>query len=225
MSRYRMGACVNKVSTVYLVDDDEGVSGAIRLLLESVGLKVEAFSNAQDFLVNFDSERHACAVIDVRMPGMSGLALQNELKARGQSIPIVFITGHGDVRMAVQAVQAGAVDFIEKPFRDQHLLDSIHKALAQSSTQKSSGNERSVISARIKTLTSRETEVMKLIVEAKKSKEIARMLNISIKTVEFHRSRVMEKMHTSSALDLVRLVLMAQDGVTPSTRGVMASSI
>lgn len=196
--------------TVCVVDDDEGVSGAIRMLLESVGLKVAAFSNAQEFLDKYDAKRHACALLDVRMPGMSGLSLQNELKARGHSVPIVFITGHGDVRMAVQAVQAGAIDFIEKPFRDQHLLDSIYKALAQGTTLKSADDERAVIAARINSLTSRELEVMNLIVEAKKSKEIARILNISLKTVEFHRSRVMEKMLTSSALDLIRLVLMAQ---------------
>lgn len=220
-----MGDCLTtKAPTVCVVDDDEGVSGAIRLLLESVGLEVEAFSNAQQFLDKFDPKRYGCALIDVRMPGMSGLTLQHELKARGHSIPIVFISGHGDVRMAVQAVQAGAVDFIEKPFRDQHLLDSIHKALAQGSTMRSSWDERSLIAARIKTLTPRETEVMNLIAEAKKSKEIACTLNISVKTVEFHRSRVMEKMQTNSALDLVRLVLMAQNGSAPPSKGVTNSS-
>jgi FixJ family two-component response regulator len=203
--------------TVYVVDDDEAVAHSLRMLLESVGLKVEAFPAAQEFLERVEiASTAACVLLDVRMPGMSGLQLQDALKARGVAIPIVFITGHGDVRMAVRAVQAGAVDFIEKPFHDQDLLDSIHKALARDTAQRSSGDERALIVKRIKTLTPRELEVMHLVVEGKQSKVIARMLDISAKTVEFHRARVMEKMHTSSALDLVRIVLMAEQRPVPS---------
>lgn len=213
---------------VYVVDDDEAVSHSLRMLLESVGLSVETFPTAQAFLEHAELSRSACLLLDVRMPGMSGLQLQESLRRRGLSMPIVFITGHGDVRMAVRAVQAGAVDFIEKPFHDQDLLDSIHKALAQGSAQRSTGDERDQVAARIKTLTPRELEVMNLVVEGKPSKVIARILDISTKTVEFHRSRVMEKMQTSSSLDLVRLVLMAErpaptaagtDNVVPLSRG------
>lgn len=202
--------------SVYVVDDDEAVAHSLCMLLESVGLTVETFATAQAFLERTDLSRTACLLLDVRMPGMSGLQLQEAMKARGLSIPIVFITGHGDVRMAVRAVQAGAVDFIEKPFHDQDLLDSIHKALAHGLAQRSTGDERALIAARIKTLTPRELEVMNLVVEGKPSKVIARMLDISAKTVEFHRSRVMEKMHTSSALDLVRIVLMAEHVAQPA---------
>jgi len=212
---------------VYVVDDDEAVSHSLRMLLESVGLSVETFPTAQAFLEHAELSRSACLLLDVRMPGMSGLQLQESLRRRGLSMPIVFITGHGDVRMAVRAVQAGAVDFIEKPFHDQDLLDSIHKALAQGSAQRSTVDERDQVAARIKTLTPRELEVMNLVVEGKPSKIIARILDISTKTVEFHRSRVMEKMQTSSSLDLVRLVLMAErpaptaagtDNVVPLSR-------
>lgn len=213
--------------TVYVVDDDEAVAHSLRMLLESVGLAVQTFPTAHDFLERVEiAKTAACVLLDVRMPGMSGLQLQDALKARGVSISIVFITGHGDVRMAVRAVQAGAVDFIEKPFHDQDLLDSIHRALARDTAQRSLGDERALIAKRIKTLTPRELEVMHLVVEGKQSKVIARLLDISAKTVEFHRARVMEKMHTSSALDLVRIVLMAEqqpaqgssDKVVPITR-------
>lgn len=203
-------------ATVYVVDDDEAVAHSLRMLLESVGLSVETFSTAQAFLEQAELSRTACLLLDVRMPGMSGLQLQESLRQRGLSMPIVFITGHGDVRMAVRAIQSGAVDFIEKPFHDQDLLDSIHKALAHGSTQRSKGDDSAQVVARIKTLTPRELEVMNLVVEGKPSKVIARMLDISAKTVEFHRSRVMEKMQTSSSLDLVRMVLMAEHATRPA---------
>ena len=202
--------------TVCVVDDDEAVSRSLRALLESVGLAVETFATAQAFLDRADRGRAGCLLLDVRMPGMSGLDLQEAMSARGQTIPIVFITGHGDVRMAVRAVKAGAVDFIEKPFREQDLLDAIQKALAADVVRRSSGDERAVVVARIKSLTPREREVMDLVVEGKASKVIARLLDISAKTVEFHRSRVMDKMQAHSALDLVRIVLVAQQSGAPA---------
>jgi FixJ family two-component response regulator len=207
---------MNLQRSVCVVDDDEAVARSLRALLESVGLAVETFATAQAFLDRADTARAGCLVLDVRMPGMSGLDLQEAMAARGQTIPIVFITGHGDVRMAVRAVKAGAVDFIEKPFRDQDLLDAIQKALADDVVRRSSGDERAVVVARIKSLTPREREVMELVVEGKASKVIARLLGISAKTVEFHRARVMDKMQAHSALDLVRTVLAAQQGA-PST--------
>jgi len=207
---------MNLQRSVCVVDDDEAVARSLRALLESVGLAVETFATAQAFLDRADTARAGCLVLDVRMPGMSGLDLQEAMAARGQTIPIVFITGHGDVRMAVRAVKAGAVDFIEKPFRDQDLLDAIQKALADDVVRRSSGDELAVVVARIKSLTPREREVMELVVEGKASKVIARLLGISAKTVEFTRARVMDKMQAHSALDLVRTVLAAQQGA-PST--------
>jgi FixJ family two-component response regulator len=215
---------MNLQRSVCVVDDDEAVARSLRALLESVGLAVETFATAQAFLDRADTARAGCLVLDVRMPGMSGLDLQEAMGARGQTIPIVFITGHGDVRMAVRAVKAGAVDFIEKPFRDQDLRDAIQNALADDVVRHSSGDERAVVVARIKSLTPREREVMELVVEGKASKVIARLLGISAKTVEFHRARVMDKMQAHSALDLVRTVLAAQQGVASTATPTAAGS-
>jgi len=198
--------------TVCVVDDDQAVARSLRALLESVGQEVETFASAQAFLDRTDKARAGCLVLDVRMPGMSGLDLQEALADRGQVIPIVFITGHGDVRMAVRAVKAGAVDFIEKPFRDQDLLDCVHKALARDSEQRCDGDGRALVEACVRSLTPREREVMELVVEGKPSKLIARQLDISTKTVEFHRARMMDKMRAATALELVRIVLTARAG-------------
>jgi two-component system response regulator FixJ len=207
--------------TVCVVDDDEAVARSLEALLGSVGLRVETFGSAQDFLDRADPRRGpiGCLVLDVRMPGMSGLELQERLAAEGQPIPIVFITGHGDVRMAVRAVKAGAVDFIEKPFRDQDLLDCIHKVLAADGAQRPEAREWAAVVARLESLTPREREVMELVIEGRSSKLIARQLGISAKTVEFHRARVMEKMQVASALDLVRVVLTARQSAATGGAG------
>lgn len=195
---------------VCVVDDDEGVSRSLRALLESVGLDVKTFASPTEFLSDADPAQIGCMVLDVRMPGMSGIDLHELLCSRGFDVPVVFITGHGDVRTAVRAVKAGAVDYIEKPFRDQELLDCIQKALAREDERRSGGDEIAVARERIKTLTAREKEVLDLVVAGQSSKVIARQLRISPKTVEFHRARLLDKMQARSVLDLVRIILTAQ---------------
>jgi len=196
---------------VFIVDDDPGVTDAMRLLLRSVGLPAEVFHSASEFLEAFDPDRPGCLVLDVRMPGMSGLDLQTHLQEHGVTLPIIFVTAHGDVPMAVEAVKAGAVDFVQKPFRDQDLIDKIHQALELDARTRSEAGRRKEIQDRMETLTPRETEVMQLVVEGKANKNIARSLGISQRTVEIHRSRVMEKMKVRSVSKLVQLALKARE--------------
>ena len=195
--------------TVFVVDDDEAVRESLNDLLDSVGLNVETFSSAQDFLEVYELERQGCLVLDIRMPFMSGLELQEELIKRGAILPIIFITGHGDVPMAVQAIQRGAHDFVQKPFRDQDLLDRINHALAQYSTEFEDKLQKTLVNKHIQDLTSREREVMDLIVAGKANKVIAIDLNLSQRTVEVHRANVMEKLEARSLADLVRIVTHA----------------
>ena len=196
-----------KPATVFVVDDDEAVRTSLRLLLKSVGLPVETFASAQEFLDQFDPSRAGCLVLDIRMPGMSGLELQQHLNDRHSIMPIVFITGHGDVPMAVEAMQAGAVDFIQKPFRDQDLIDRINRALEKDREMRSELRERDEIRRRMSQLTPREREVLELVTQGKANKVIAGDLNVSQRTVEIHRARVMEKMEAHSLAHLVRMVL------------------
>jgi RNA polymerase sigma factor (sigma-70 family) len=193
--------------TVFVVDDDPGVADAIRLLLRSVGLPSEAFGSAKDFLESYDSGRAGCLVLDVRMPGMSGLDLQARLKEMGSTLPIIFVTAHGDVPMAVDAVKAGALDFVQKPFRDQELLDKIQEALEADAHRRVEMRDLTEIKTRLESLTPREFEVMELVVAGKPNKNIARALGISQRTVEIHRARVMEKMQVRSVSMLVQLVM------------------
>jgi FixJ family two-component response regulator len=199
-----------KPPTVFVVDDDEAVRTSLRLLLKSVGLQVETFASAQEFLDQFDPDRAGCLVLDIRMPGMSGLELQQQLNERHSIMPIVFITGHGDVPMAVEAMQAGAVDFIQKPFRDQDLIDRINRALEKDKAMRGSLRERDEIRRRMSQLTPREREVLELVTQGKANKVIAGDLNVSQRTVEIHRARVMEKMGAASLAHLVRMVIEAQ---------------
>jgi FixJ family two-component response regulator len=196
-------------ATVFVVDDDDAVRTSLRLLLKSVGLPVETHASAQDFLDGHDAERPGCLVLDIRMPGMSGLELQEHLNRVHSMIPIVFITGHGDVPMAVEAMQHGAVDFIQKPFRDQDLIDRINQALEKDQQNRDGLRERDVIRARMETLTPREREVLDLVTRGKANKVIAGDLDVSQRTVEIHRARVMEKMGASSLAHLVRMVIEA----------------
>ena len=193
--------------TVFVVDDDAAVRDSLKMLLKSVGQLVETFGSAQEFLDAYKDDRPGCLVLDIRMPGMSGLELQEKLNERHAIIPVIFITGHGDVPMAVEAMQAGAVDFIQKPFRDQDLLDRINQALEKDAANRAALAERSAIAKRLATLTPREHEVMELVVRGKANKVIAGDLNLSQRTVEIHRARVMEKMQASSLAHLVRMVL------------------
>lgn len=199
-----------KPATVFVVDDDDAVRTSLRLLLKSVGLPVETFGSAQEFLDAFDAERAGCLVLDIRMPGMSGLELQQRLNEIHAIVPIVFITGHGDVPMAVEAMQHGAVDFIQKPFRDQDLIDRINQALEKDRDNRAGLRERDAIRRRMQQLTPREREVLDLVTQGKANKVIAGDLNVSQRTVEIHRARVMEKMGASSLAHLVRMVIEAE---------------
>ena len=192
---------------VYLVDDDPQIRIAMQALFDSVGLGNKSFASADDFLKDDPQNCAGCLVLDIRMPGLGGLELQDELIARGISLPIIFITGHGDVPMAVEAMQKGAIDFIQKPFRDQELLDCIHKALKSDRENRDAREKRSGIGRRLATLTKREQEVFDLVVTGKPNKVIAYDLGVSQRTVEIHRSRVMEKMQARSLADLVRMHL------------------
>jgi FixJ family two-component response regulator len=196
-----------KPATVFVVDDDDAVRTSLRLLLKSVGLPVETFGSAQEFL---DADRAGCLVLDIRMPGMSGLELQQKLNEIHAITPIVFITGHGDVPMAVEAMQHGAVDFIQKPFRDQDLIDRINQALERDKENRAGLKERDAIRRRMEQLTPREREVLDLVTQGKANKVIAGDLNVSQRTVEIHRARVMEKMGASSLAHLVRMVIEAE---------------
>jgi two-component system, LuxR family, response regulator FixJ len=193
--------------TVFVVDDDAGVRDSLRMLLKSVGLPAEAFESGQEFLDADRDDRPGCLVLDIRMPGMSGLELQAKLNERHCILPIIFITGHGDVPMAVEAMQAGAVDFIQKPFRDQDLLDRINQALEKDAGSRRMLAGRNGIRRQLTLLTPREKEVLDLVVAGKANKVIAGNLNLSQRTVEIHRARVMEKMEAHSLAHLVRMVL------------------
>jgi FixJ family two-component response regulator len=191
---------------VYLVDDDDAVRDSLGLLFRSVGLECAVFASALEFLDAYDANRRSCLVADIRMPGLSGLELQQRLNEQRADIPIIFVTGHGDVPMAVGAMKSGAIDFIQKPFRDQDLLDRIHKALAQDREQRESRAEQREIRNRLALLTPRETEVMQRVVRGQANKVIAMDLGVSQRTVELHRARVMHKLQMRSLAELVSAV-------------------
>lgn len=197
-------------ATVFLVDDDEAVRDAMSLLLKSVDLRVQAFDSATAFLDTYDPDQQGVLVLDIRMPGMSGMELQDKLLELGFNIPIVFITGHGDIPMAVEAMRKGAVDFVPKPFRDQDLLDRVNHALRIEEDSHEANAAKEEIGRRIERLTPREREVMELVVQGAANKVIAGDLNVSQRTVEIHRARVMEKLQVRSVAQLVRLYIAAQ---------------
>ena len=202
-----MNTDLNRKSTVYIVDDDQAIRHAMELLMRSVGLDYEIFHSGDDFLSGHTNDRAGCLVLDIRMPGLGGLELQEKLNETGSTLPIIFITGHGDVPMAVEAMQKGAVDFIQKPFRDQELLDQISEALKTDQERRSARDQQTEVSNRLEKLTKREREVMDLVVTGKPNKVIAYELGVSQRTVEIHRARVMEKMEARSLADLVRMHL------------------
>ncbi len=193
--------------TVFVVDDDAAVRDSLSWLIKSVGLNVESYASAQDFLDALDPKGRGCVVLDVRMPGMSGLELQEKLVADDVSVPVIMLTGHGDVPMAVRAVKAGAFDFIEKPFNDQVLLDRIQQALKQEQQTRQVEEQRAQVVSRLALLTPREREVLSWVVSGNPNKVIAAQLGISCRTVEIHRGRVMEKMQARSLSELVRIGL------------------
>jgi RNA polymerase sigma factor (sigma-70 family) len=197
--------------TVFIVDDDPAIRFAMQALMDSVGLNHEIFGSGDDFLSAVDDDRGGCLVLDIRMPGLGGLELQQELLNRGNSLPVIFITGHGDVPMAVEAMQKGAVDFIQKPFRDQDLLDRISEALKADREQREARNANAIVAERVSKLTNREREVFDLVVTGKPNKVIAYELGVSQRTVEIHRARVMEKMEARSLADLVKMHMASGD--------------
>jgi len=199
-------------ATVFVVDDDEAVRASLKLLLKTLGLPAQTYASAQEFLATFDERRGGCLVLDIRMPGMSGLELQEELNTRGAMLPIIFITGHGDVPMAVEAMQRGAMDFLQKPFRDQDLLDRISEALAKDRAGRELLGNRERMRARVAALTPREREVMALVTQGKANKVIAADLDLSQRTVEIHRAHVMEKMGANSLAHLVRMAIEMDEG-------------
>lgn len=200
---------------VFIVDDDEAVRGSLKLLLKSVGLPAATYPSAQAFLAAYNSSQPGCVVLDVRMPGMSGLELQQLLNLRGATVPVIFVTGHGDIPMAVEAMQHGAFDFLQKPFRDQDLLDRIQRALELDRATRQQLKEQDRIRERMQSLTPRERAVLKLVTSGKPNKVMAADLGVSQRTVEIHRARVMEKMGASSLAQLVRMVLDADPEQPP----------
>lgn len=194
--------------TVFIVDDDQPVRELVAALMASVALKTESFGSAQAFLDTYDADRSGCLVLDVRMPGMTGLELQQELHRRHCGLPIIMLTGFGDVATAVQALKAGALAFIEKPFSRQALIEHVHRALARDARQRREREECARIESRLALLSQREREVMELVVAGKPNKAVAAELGISKKTVDAHRAQVMRKMQVDSLAELVRQVLI-----------------
>lgn len=190
---------------VFIVDDDADVRRAMERLIRSVGLDVEAYASAKAFLLREAPDRPGCIVLDVRMPGLSGLDLQRELARASLNLPIIFVTGHGTVPMSVRAMKAGAIDFLQKPIDDQVLLDAVQQAIEQDRRSRRERAEVQAVWARVKTLTPREREVFALVVEGLLNKQIAGELGTSEKTIKVHRARVMQKMQADSLAELVRM--------------------
>lgn len=203
---YQPEACV-----VHVVDDDPGLRRSLRFLLDSVGWTVQLHASAEEFLdvVAAPQTQPCCLLLDIRMPSMSGLELQQVLRGRGIDLPILFMTGHADVSMAVQAMKSGAIDFIEKPFNDQKVLDAVAAAIRQSAEAIDEAGRRHAAGAMLALLSPREQEVARLVAQGQPNKQIASSLNISEKTVHIHRQHVMEKAGVSSAAELARLMLRA----------------
>lgn len=199
------------VPAIYVVDDDDGMRRALDTLLSTVGYKTAVFSRPSEFLTSFKVDAPGCLVLDIRMPDMSGLEVQQHLNRMGSMLPVIFITGHGDVPMAVQAMKEGAYEFIQKPFRDQDLLDRINHALKQDAENRSIVGRRAEVQHRLESLTPRERQVMHMVVDGAANKVIAIDLGLSERTVEIHRSKVMEKMGARSVAHLVKLHLTLAD--------------
>jgi FixJ family two-component response regulator len=192
-------------ATIFVVDDDDGMRRALNLLLHTVGYKTAAFASPKEFLDEFRPDTAGCLVLDIRMPGMSGLELQQHLHRMGSMLPVIFITGHGDVPMAVQAMKEGAFEFVQKPFRDQDLLDRINQALEVDRENRGMLALRADVLQRFESLSSREKQVMDMVVDGAANKKIAIDLGLSERTVEIHRAKVMEKMGARSLAHLVKL--------------------
>jgi FixJ family two-component response regulator len=197
--------------TVYVIDDDAAVLDSLRWLLESVRLPVKTFATATAFLAEAPSATHGCVVVDIRLPGMSGLDLQDRLNQMRLGLPVIIITGHGDVPVAIRALKAGAYDFLEKPFSDELLLDRVRGALQQNAQDRHDVEHQRAVLDRRDSLTPRERQVMDMVVQGKLNKQIAAELELSHKTIEVHRSHVMEKMAARSLADLVRMAVLLEE--------------
>jgi len=191
---------------VFVVDDDPSVRSSLKFLLSTVGLHVESFDSSDAFLHKKPSDAPSCLVLDVRLPGLSGLDFQRELAAKNTPIPIIFLTGHGDIPMSVRAMKAGAVEFLTKPFRDQDLLDAIRIALERDRARREQDKDVMILQQRFDSLTSREQEVISMVVSGMLNKQIADQLGTAESTVKVQRSRAIEKMHAESLVDLIRMI-------------------
>jgi FixJ family two-component response regulator len=198
-------------SKVFIVDDDDAVRKSLQLLFKTVGIEAVGFESGDEFLHAFDNDWQGCIVLDIRMPGTSGLEVQKILQERGCSQPIIVITGHGDVPMAVEAMQLGAFDFVQKPFRDQELMDRVGQALSYNQAHQEEAEQQRVAAEHYVTLTPREAEVMACVVKGLANKVIAMDLDVSQRTIEIHRARVMEKMKVRSLAELVRMAMLLED--------------
>jgi FixJ family two-component response regulator len=196
---------------IYIVDDDNGMRTSLAWLLESVGVKSEGFANAADFLRAFDPDIPACLVLDVRMPETSGFDVQSELNRRGATLPIIFVSGHGDIPMSVRALQNGAIDFVEKPYNSQQMLDRVQRAMKLATQRHAADQKRRDLRKRLDSLTGREKEVLRGVIDGKGSKRIAADLDISVKTVDVHRASIKEKLGVASIATLVRDVMAVWD--------------
>jgi two-component system response regulator FixJ len=205
------GKDIKAKPTIYIVDDDDGMRRALTVLMTTVGYHAVPFAKPTDFLAKHDPRQPGCLVLDVRMPEMSGLEVQQQLNRSGALIPVILITGHGDIPMAVQAMKDGAFDFLQKPFRDQELLDRINAALKQDAENRAAVERLADVKARAESLTPREREVMALVVDGRANKVIAIDLGLSERTVEIHRANVMEKMGARSVAHLVKMHLTLTD--------------
>ena len=203
---------MNKNPVVMVVDDDSGVRNAMRALLKSVGLNSVLFSSAQEFLDAYDAQQPGCLLLDIRMPGKSGMELQQDLNLRGAVVPVIFMSGHADIPMAVEAMQHGAFDFLQKPFRDQDLLDRIQKAIAKDAERRLALGEQTRIRTHLESLTEREREVLDLLTLGKQNKVIAQDLGVSPRTVEIHRAHLMDRL---GAQTLPEVVLKATAALKP----------
>src|SRR5215471_13339762 len=201
-------------NTVFLVDDDAAVRQGLRFMLRAAGYSVEAFPSAGSFLEGYDPRWGGCLLLDIRMPSMTGLELQHQLNLRGWRIPVIFVTGHGTVSMAIAAMRAGAFDFIEKPLREDALLESIERALHWNDRTYEERLERATLQARMASLTPRERDVFELVAAGEPNKVIARQLGISFRTVELHRTHIIEKLQARSLSDLIRMGIIVNSNPT-----------
>lgn len=197
---------MTEAAVVFVVDDDPSVRSSLKFLISTVGLHVETFDSAEAALQKLTPDATACLVLDVRLRGLSGLDLQSELAARNSQVPIIFITGHGDIPMTVRAMKAGAVEFLAKPFRDQDLLDAVRVAVERDRAKREQEKEIKDLQQRFDSLTSREREVISMVVAGKLNKQIADQLGTAENTIKVHRSRAMDKMHAESVADMVRMI-------------------